>query len=153
MKKRIKKILYLLIGVPLVLLLTAHGCMFLMLSANSPLNKMSYEENIATATKWTRLPAMPDTATGVDVQVRGSVFTYEIILKFELAQEELARWLDQAKVNEKEDPWRAYGGRRKTTPFYFGGYSGREMRCYDVPQGKLYVDEANGIIIIDASWS
>ena len=50
MKKRTKKILYILIGTPLVLLLTAHGCMFLMLSANSPFNRMSYEENIATAT-------------------------------------------------------------------------------------------------------
>lgn len=44
---------------------------------------------------------MPDTVTGVDVQVRGSVFTYQIILKFELSPEELTAWLDQAKVSEK----------------------------------------------------
>ncbi len=95
---------------------------------------------------------MPDTATGVDVQVRGSVFTYQIILKFELSPEELTAWLDQAKVSEKNTSHADEEG-RVTTPFFFGRYSGRKMRSYKVPTGTLYVDEASGIIIIDASWS
>ena len=153
MKKRTKVILGILIGVPLVLLLAAHGCLYLMLSANSPANRMSDEENIAAVAKWTRLPAMPDTARDVDVQIRGSIFTYQIILKFELSQMELAAWLSRAELGDKEHHWRADKAGWVETPSYFDKCAGRKMLSYEVPAGTLYVDEANGIIIIDASWS
>ena len=62
MKKRTKVMLCIMIGAPFVFLAGVHLLGFLVFAANSPLNRMSDEENIATAMEWTQLPPIPETA-------------------------------------------------------------------------------------------
>ena len=103
---------------------------------------MNYHDGIAATKKWARINEFPASATNIDVEITGSIFTREFVVTFEASIADIDQWLTQTP------------GTATVTPAIENG-----IRKYTIEPGggaqyaEIQVDETKQRVRIRAFWS
>lgn len=97
---------------------------------------------LEATTKWARLNAFPASATHINVEIMGSMFTREFTVTFKAPLADINSWLNECP------------GTSSVTPTKVG-----PVRTYEIEPGggaqsaRLEVDEQTGTVKINTYWS
>jgi hypothetical protein len=98
---------------------------------------------IEAALEWGGLAALPDDADDISVETRGGMFTREFIIEFNCDQSEIKEWIS-----------RSNGLKTATISTGHDGVVTYQVDGHERSIGGIVtIDEKNGNVIIDMSWS
>jgi hypothetical protein len=98
---------------------------------------------IEAALEWGDLADLPDNAADISVETEGGIFTREFRIEFRCDKKTIDEWIQKSNGLMKAA---VYKGNNGVASYQVVGHEG-------AIGGTVTIDEANGKVIIDMSWS
>jgi hypothetical protein len=98
---------------------------------------------IEAALKWGDLADLPDNVDKISIGTKGSMFTREFIIEFTCDKKTIGEWILESNGLRNAD---IHNGDNGVVTYQVDGHQG-------AIGGTVTIDETNGKVIIDMSWS